>query len=63
MVIFCILLVCMVLWLVLRLAVPIGKRIGPIGINIVNRRFGLILAAIAVEIMAKGLRALFPVLA
>jgi multiple antibiotic resistance protein len=57
------LLVSLLLWLVLRLATPIGKALGPIGLNILNRLFGLILCAIAVEIMANGLRELFPVLA
>ncbi len=59
----CILLVCLVLWTVLRLAAPIGNALGRLGINIINRLFGLILTAIAVEIMANGLKALFPVLA
>lgn len=62
-VIFTIILVCLLLWLVLRLATVIGKTLGQIGLNIINRLFGLILAAIAVEIMANGLRELFPVLA
>lgn len=56
-------LVCAFLWLVLRMAVTIGKLLGPIGLNIVNRLFGLILAAIAIEIMANGLKELFPALA
>jgi multiple antibiotic resistance protein len=56
-------LVCLLLWLVLRMAATIGKLLGQIGLNIINRLFGLILAAIAVEIMANGLRQLFPVLA
>jgi multiple antibiotic resistance protein len=58
-----IVLVCSVLWLVLRLADPIGRFLGKIGLNIINRLFGLILTAIAIEIMANGLRDLFPVLA
>ena len=58
-----IILVVLLLWGVLRLASPIGRLLGPIGLNILNRLFGLILAAISVEIMANGLRALFPVLA
>lgn len=62
-VIFTIILVCLLLWLVLRLASIIGRTLGQIGLNIINRLFGLILAAIAVEIMANGLRELFPVLA
>jgi multiple antibiotic resistance protein len=50
------------LWGVLRLASPIGRLLGTLGLNILNRLFGLILAAIAVEIMANGLRDLFPAL-
>lgn len=56
-------LMCLSLWLILRLATPIGRALGPIGLNILNRLFGLILCAIAVEIMANGLRDLFPGLA
>lgn len=59
----CILLVSVALWVVLSLAEPIGKRLGDIGLNILNRLFGLILAAIAVEVIANGLKQLFPVLA
>ncbi|MCG6937517.1 MAG: NAAT family transporter [Gammaproteobacteria bacterium] len=62
-VIITIILVCLLLWLVLRLATIIGKALGQIGLNIINRLFGLLLAAISVEIMANGLRELFPVLA
>lgn len=61
-VIFTIILVCLLLWLVLRLATVIGKALGQIGLNIINRLFGLILTAIAVEIMANGLKELFPAL-
>lgn len=59
----CIVLVCIILWVVLRLAVPIGRLLKPTFLNVINRLFGLILAAIAVEIIANGLRQLFPVLA
>lgn len=55
-------LVCLLLWIVLRMASSIGKMLGQIGLNIINRLFGLILAAIAVEIMANGLIQLFPAL-
>lgn len=58
----CILLVGAVVWLMLRLAAPIGRALGTIGLNVANRLLGLILAAIAVEIMASGLRQLFPLL-
>jgi len=57
-----ILLLTLILWGVLRLATPIGKLLGPIGLNILNRLFGLVLTAIAVEIMANGLLDLFPAL-
>jgi len=61
-VIACIFIVCILLWLVLRMATTIGRALGQIGLNIINRLFGLILAAIAVEIMTNGLKELFPVL-
>lgn len=58
-----ILVVAIILWITLRLAVPIGNHLGPLGIKITNRLLGLMLAAIAIEIMGNGLRELFPVLA
>jgi len=58
--ILCMLLVCAVLWVALRLAEPIGRRLGDMGLHVINRLFGLILVAIAVEIAANGLRQLFP---
>ena len=51
---------CVGVWIVLRLAVPIGPRLGRTGLNILNRIFGLLLAAVAVQIFASGLRGLFP---
>jgi multiple antibiotic resistance protein len=41
---------------------PIAKWLGRTGINVMTRLMGLILAALAVEIMADGLVKLFPVL-
>lgn len=55
--------VCALVWLMLRLAVPVGRRMGTAGLNVANRLLGLLLAAIAVEAMAVGLKELFPVLA
>ena len=55
--------VCFLLWVVLNMANRIGKMLGQIGLNIINRLFGLILAAIAVEVMANGFKELFPALA
>ncbi len=56
----CIALASGVLYLVLRLAEPIGRILGRIGLRILHRVLGMLLAAIAVEIMANGLRQLFP---
>jgi multiple antibiotic resistance protein len=45
------------------LATPIARILGKTGINVMTRLMGLILAALAVEVMADGLHKLFPVLA
>lgn len=58
----CIVLVCAILWAVLRLADAVGQRMGTTGLNIATRLLGLLLAAIAIETMADGLKALFPAL-
>lgn len=58
-----VLLVAGLVWLCLRAAPRIGDRLGRTGINVVTRIMGLIMAAIAVEIMANGLKQLFPGLA
>lgn len=52
--------ICLTVWIVLKLAEPIGKRLGQTGLNILNRIFGLLLAALAVQIFANGLKGLFP---
>jgi multiple antibiotic resistance protein len=44
------------------LAGPIARVLGKTGINVMTRLMGLILAALAVEVMADGLVKLFPVL-
>lgn len=41
----------------------VGRMIGPIGLNVIVRLFGLILSAIAIETIAAGLKQLFPALA
>jgi multiple antibiotic resistance protein len=56
----CIALVCLVLCGVLRLADAVGQRMGTTGLNIATRLLGLLLAAIAIETMADGLKVLFP---
>jgi len=45
------------------LATPIARVLGQTGINVMTRLMGLILAALAVEVMANGLHKLFPALA
>ena len=45
------------------LAEPIARVLGRTGINVMTRLMGLILAAMAVELLADGLLKLFPVLA
>jgi multiple antibiotic resistance protein len=59
----CIALVCGILWWVLRIADAVGPRMGTTGLNIATRLLGLLLAAIAIQTMAEGLRDLFPGLA
>jgi multiple antibiotic resistance protein len=44
------------------LAGPIARVLGKTGINVMTRLMGLILAALAVEVMAEGLHKLFPLL-
>ena len=58
-----IILLSLVIWIVLRLSPWITERISATGINIFTRIMGLILAAIAIEFIANGIKGLFPVLA
>ena len=55
-----VLLVSLLIWLMLKLSDGITQRLGTIGINIITRLMGLILAAMAVEFIAHGLTGLFP---
>ena len=50
-------------WLAFSAAGRIAKVLGRTGINVMTRLMGLILAAMAVELLADGLSKLFPVLA
>lgn len=50
------------MWTALHLAPWISQHLGKTGINIFTRIMGLILAAIAVEFIANGLKGLFPAL-
>ena len=55
--------VCLLVWVALRLSPLIAVKLGTIGINVVTRLMGLILAAMAVEFIAHGINGLFPNLA
>lgn len=52
----------LLVWLTFLVAPWISERLGRIGSDIFSRLMGLILAAIAVEFIAGGLRGLFPAL-
>ncbi|TQV64153.1 MAG: NAAT family transporter [Halothiobacillaceae bacterium] len=58
-----ILFVALVVAVVFSFAGWIADRLGTVGVNLVTRLMGLILAALAVEMMARGLSELFPGLA
>ena len=62
-IVICIAFVCALLWVMLRLAHAIAGRMGTTALNIATRLLGLLLAAIAIQTMADGLRVLFPGLA
>ena len=59
----CIGLMCALLWALLRAAHALGRRLSTTALNVATRLLGLILAAIAIETMADGLKRLFPGLA
>ena len=56
-------LVALTLWLCLRFAAPISKRLGVTGINLVTRIMGMVLTALAFQMLAAGLKELLPGLA
>jgi multiple antibiotic resistance protein len=54
--------VVVILWIVLKSIPWISRHISQTGINIFTRIMGLILAALAVEFIANGIKGLFPIL-
>ena len=52
-----------ILWFAFILSPWLSKQLGTTGMNIITRIMGLILAAIAIEFIANGLKGLFPALA
>lgn len=61
-VILIILIACGITYMVLRLSAKIAHRLGATGIAVLERLMGLILGAIAVELVVKGLLELIPAL-
>jgi multiple antibiotic resistance protein len=59
----CIALVTVMVFVMLRIAHVLGERLSMTGLNIATRILGLILAAIAIETMADGLKGRCPALA
>lgn len=51
-----------IVWATLLVSVRLSHRLGTTGMNIVTRLMGLVLAALAVEFIARGLQELFPAL-
>ena len=54
--------VAVAVWAAFSLADPISRVLGKTGINVMTRLMGLILAALAIEVMAGGLVKIFPAL-
>lgn len=59
-IVLCIAIICVIAWLVLSRAHLIASRMSLTSLNIATRILGLLLAAIAVQTMAEGLRELLP---
>lgn len=55
--------IALITWAALSASGRIGRVLGRTGINVMTRLMGLILAAMAVELLADGLTKLFPILA
>ena len=55
--------IALAIWIAFGLAGRIARVVGRTGINVMTRLMGLLLAALAVEVMSDGLVKLFPVLA
>ena len=52
--------VAIIVWLAFRSAGPIGKRLGPIGMNIVTRVMGILVTATAFGLLGRGIGGLLP---
>lgn len=54
------LIVSVITWLMFRSAGPVSRRLGPIGMNIVTRVMGILLAATAFGLLGRGVGGLLP---
>jgi len=52
--------IALILWIAFYFSAPVSRLLGLHGINIVTRIRGIILVAIAFDMMANGFKALFP---
>ena len=62
-VVLCVLVTAVITYVVLRGATQLERTLKTTGLNVLNRVMGLILAAVAVQFVATGVRELFPFLA
>jgi len=59
---FAVFLVCVLLWLFLRMADRIGNFLGSTGLNIITRLMGLLMLGVSIEFITTGLIEKFPIL-
>ena len=57
------LLTAVIMWIAFRSAGPIARRLGPIGLNVVTRVMGILVAATAFGLLGRGIGGLLPGLA
>lgn len=53
----------LIIWITFRSANPIARRLGPIGLNVVTRVMGILVAATAFGLLGRGIAGLLPGLA
>lgn len=53
----------LIIWITFRSAGPIARRLGPIGLNVVTRVMGILVAATAFGLLGRGIAGLLPGLA
>lgn len=50
----------LIMWLVFRSSAPIARRLGPIGLNVVTRVMGIVVAATGFGLLGRGIGGLLP---